>query len=401
MVLDGNARIFQAVLGLRTDEELGVTCLSVAEEVTGSRFGFIGEIGPDGFLHDTAISNPGWELCTVEDKTGHRRPPGDFTIHGIYGKVLTDGKGFFTNDPSSHPDRIGLPSGHPQLTAFLGVPLVQEGRTIGMIALGNREGGYGPEQQETLEALVPAIVEAFKRKRAEDSLRKAHAEMATANKELEAFAYSVSHDLKSPLRIIEGFSRAIAEEEKGRLSETGNDYFRRVLAATDKMAQLIDALLSLSRVTQAKLKRTSTHLSEVARSVIEDLRRGDPARRVEWVVPDNITAEGDPAMLRIVITNLLQNAWKFTGKREAGRVELGVFRKDGEATYFVRDNGTGFDMAHADKLFTAFQRLHSADQFPGIGIGLATVQRIIHRHGGRIWAESDLDKGATFYFTIS
>ncbi|MEI7637586.1 MAG: PAS domain S-box protein [Syntrophus sp. (in: bacteria)] len=168
----GINRIFQEALSLNTEEDLGGTCLDVAEEITESKIGFIGEIGLDGYLHDIAISNPGWEACEMIDTTGHRKPPGNFNIHGIYGRVLKDGKGFFTNNTASHPDQIGLPPGHPPLTAFLGVPLINNGRTIGMIAVGNRNGGYTGEEQEMLETLAPAIVEAFQRKRTEEALKK-------------------------------------------------------------------------------------------------------------------------------------------------------------------------------------------------------------------------------------
>lgn len=176
-VLASINKAFEGALADETEAELGRTCLRVAEEVTGSKFGFIGEIGPDGLLHDVAISDPGWELCTMYDKTGHRRPPGDFTIHGLYGRVVNDGRSLLTNAPAQHPDSIGTPEGHPGLTAFLGVPLVREGRTIGMIVVGNREGGYRPEDQEALEALAPAVVEAFLRKRAEDEIRRNEARL--------------------------------------------------------------------------------------------------------------------------------------------------------------------------------------------------------------------------------
>jgi PAS domain S-box-containing protein len=226
------------------------------------------------------------------------------------------------------------------------------------------------------------------------------AELESANKELEAFAYSVSHDLRAPLRIIDGFSQAIEEEHAGRLDDTGKDYFRRVRGASRRMAQLIDALLNLSRVTRGELNRTMVDMSSLAKAAADDLRKTQPDRRVEFVIADAVTVLGDPVMLRAALENLLGNAWKFTEKRDPTRIEFGVMKQEGKNTYFVRDNGAGFDMTYADKLFTVFQRLHTTDEFPGLGIGLATVQRIVHRHGGRIWAEGAVDKGATFYFTL-
>jgi signal transduction histidine kinase len=226
------------------------------------------------------------------------------------------------------------------------------------------------------------------------------AELEAANKELEAFAYSVSHDLRAPLRAIDGFSQAIEDDEAERLSDPGKDHFQRIRDASRRMGQLIDALLSLSRMVRGTIGRTKVDLSALARSAADDLRRTRPGREVEFIIADGVTAEGDPAMLRAAVDNLLSNAWKFTGNRDKARIEFGVTHKDGEDVYFVRDNGAGFDMAYASKLFTAFQRLHGASEFPGIGVGLATVQRIVHRHGGRIWAHGEVDGGAAFYFTL-
>ncbi len=226
------------------------------------------------------------------------------------------------------------------------------------------------------------------------------AELEAANKELEAFSYSVSHDLRAPLRSIDGFSQALLEDYPDRLDEQGRNYLNRVRAGTQRMGDLIDDLLQLSRVTRAEMRREQVDLSALAGSAVEDLRRAEPRRQVEVAIEPGLTAEGDPKLLRIALVNLLSNAWKFTGKQPAARIELGVRNdKDGRA-FFVRDNGVGFDMAYAPKLFGAFQRLHAASEFPGTGIGLATVQRIVHRHGGRVWAESAVNRGATFYFDL-
>jgi light-regulated signal transduction histidine kinase (bacteriophytochrome) len=226
------------------------------------------------------------------------------------------------------------------------------------------------------------------------------AELEAANKELEAFAYSVSHDLRAPLRAMDGFSLALLEDYTGRLDAEGQDYLRRVRAATRTMAQLIDDLLELSRVTRAEMRRDAVDLGPLAQSIAAELQTMQPERQVEVIIADGLNTQGDPRLLRVVLENLLSNAWKFTGQQPQARIAFGLAEQNGQTAYFVRDNGAGFDMAYADKLFGVFQRLHRADEFPGTGVGLATVQRIIHRHGGRVWAEGAVGQGATFYFTL-
>jgi|GEM_PF-3178819 len=226
-------------------------------------------------------------------------------------------------------------------------------------------------------------------------------ELETANKELEAFSYSVSHDLRAPLRSIDGFSRILLDDCKDRLGTQHKNYLERIRAATQRMGELIDDLLKLSRVTRAGMSREAVDLGALAAAVIEDLRRADPQRRVAVDIQPGLTAVGDPPLLRVLLENLIGNAWKFTGKTPDARIAFGA-RDDSshQRVYFVRDNGAGFDMTYASKLFGAFQRLHSMDEFPGTGIGLATVQRIVRRHGGRVWAEGAIGQGAAFYFTL-
>ncbi len=220
------------------------------------------------------------------------------------------------------------------------------------------------------------------------------------NQELEAFSYSVSHDLRAPLRSIGGFSQALLEDYAPLLDARGQDYLRRVMAASARMGELIDDMLMLARVARAELRRERVDLSALARVVAKDLQTSGPERQVRFEIPDGIVADADPALARIALDNLIGNAWKFTARRAAAVIEIGVRHGATPATFFVRDDGVGFDMKYAAKLFGAFQRLHAQDAFPGTGIGLATVQRIVHRHGGRVWAESATDAGATFFFTL-
>jgi signal transduction histidine kinase len=226
------------------------------------------------------------------------------------------------------------------------------------------------------------------------------AQLEAANKELEAFSYSVSHDLRAPLRAIDGFSQALIEDLPDDLSEEGHRYLSRIRSSVQRMGQLIEDLLNLSRVSRSALEQRTTDLSELSRQVLADLQQRDPDRHVEVTIWDGMSVEADSRLLRAALENLIGNAWKFTSKTEKAHIEVGSLRTGEEVTFFVRDNGTGFDMAYADKLFGAFQRLHAMSEFPGTGIGLATVQRIVTRHGGRIWADAQPGKGAAFFFTL-
>jgi signal transduction histidine kinase len=227
------------------------------------------------------------------------------------------------------------------------------------------------------------------------------AELEEANKELDAFSYTVSHDLRTPLSIIDGFSQALLENYAATLDARGRDYLQRICGATQRMADLIDALLGLSHVTRAELVWEVVDVSALARAIATDLQRCEPTRQAEFVIADGVVAHGDARLLGVVLENLFSNAWKFTARQPQARIEFGSLpQREGSLVFFVRDNGVGFDMVHADKLFRAFQRLHGRTEYPGTGVGLATVQRIIQRHGGRIWAEGAVGQGATFYFTL-
>ena len=225
-------------------------------------------------------------------------------------------------------------------------------------------------------------------------------ELERKNRELEAFSYSVSHDLRAPLRTIDGFSQMLVEDAGDTIDAACRGHVDRIRDAAKRMAELIEDLLHLARVSSAGLARGPVALSDLARAVAEKLRQQDPAHAVELLIAEPLTTNTDAALLRVLLENLLGNAWKFSSKTAAPRVEIGATERDGATVYFVRDNGAGFDMAYANKLFSPFQRLHTAAEFPGTGIGLATVQRIVERHGGRVWAEGEVGRGAAFYFTL-
>jgi PAS domain S-box-containing protein len=237
-------------------------------------------------------------------------------------------------------------------------------------------------------------------RRLNQDLEQRAAELEIVNKELESFSYSVSHDLRAPLRSINGFSHALLEDYNDKLPEEGQNYLKRIQAAAQRMGELVDSLLSLARVTRITVEFKPVNLSNLAEKTLTELQSQQPAHQVRFFVSKDLIVNGDRQLLQIALENLIGNAWKFTSKRKGAYIEVGAQNESGEQIYFVRDNGAGFDMTYKDKLFGTFQRFHSVEEYPGTGIGLATVQRIIHRHGGRIWAESKVDKGTTLYFTI-
>ena len=266
-------------------------------------------------------------------------------------------------------------------------------------------------QLQSLPCVLTIIHDIGERKRAEEEIqllnatleqrvRDRTAQLEAANRELEAFAYSVSHDLRAPLRSINGWSQAVLEDNGGQLDEQGHQYLARVNTETQRMGQLIDDLLQLSRITRSEMQIGTVNLSGLVQSIATHLQELNSRQRVEFIIQPDLMVHGDSRLLEIALTNLLDNACKFSRTQPAARVEFGCSRKEGQNIYFIRDNGVGFDMAYTRNLFGAFQRMHKQSEFPGTGIGLATVQRIIHRHGGTIWADAKIDQGAIFYFTL-
>ena len=236
--------------------------------------------------------------------------------------------------------------------------------------------------------------------RSNTELQQTATELAASNRDLESFSASVSHDLRNPLQLILGYAEMLLLDGASRIDDQGKQNLRQLFAAAKHMNQLIDDLLRLSRTTRTEMKRTSVSLSGLVQGIADELRMTDSSRTVELVIAQNVRADGDEALLKIVLINLLNNAWKFTGKQPHARIEFGVAEMNGKPAYYVRDNGVGFEMRDADSLFTAFHRLHSNDEFPGTGIGLVTVQRIVQRHGGQIRAEGKVGEGAVFTFTL-
>lgn len=270
------------------------------------------------------------------------------------------------------------------------------------------EISLSPLQTQDDTLVTAAIRDVTDRKVAEEKINRLNndlerraSELEASNKELEAFSYSVSHDLRAPLRTIDGFSVALMEDYSEKLDDEARNYLFRIRTAAQRMAQLIDDLLNLSRLSRAPLNVEIINLSTIAQHIMQDLSQTDSQRIVDCVIAPGMVVRGDPRLMRVVLENLISNAWKFSAKQQFARIEIGVQAGGAdEHVYFVRDNGAGFDMTYANKLFGVFQRLHTNSEFPGIGIGLAIVQRIINRHGGRVWAEGTPEGGATFYFTL-
>ena len=298
------------------------------------------------------------------------------------------------------------------LVTYFGKAVTFGGVNIGSLCVVFQHD-YVPSRTdgELLEIIASAIGVEEKRKRAEDEILRLNgelekrvaertAQLEAANRELEAFSYSVSHDLHTSLMIVDGFTRELIRNYIDRLDEAGRHYLQRLQAASQRMKQLTDAFLKLSHVTRSELRRGTVNLSDIATIVAADLRQTEPERRATFIIAPSVIAAGDKRLVKVVLENILGNAWKYTQKNEEAVIEFGSAVVEGEKAFFVRDNGVGFDMVHAGKLFAAFQRLHSQEEFSGHGIGLATVQRIIERHGGKVWALGEVGKGATFYFTL-
>lgn len=298
------------------------------------------------------------------------------------------------------------------LKTYVGMPVSFDGSHIGALCVVYGDD-YDPSEEEKglLGILAGAIGIEEKRRRAEDEIRRLNTELEkrvaerteqleSANRELEAFSYSVSHDLHAPLMIVEGYSRELREKYGDRLDDSGRSYLEKIQASGRRMGSLIDAILRLSSLSKSELNREDIDLGRMANLTAAELRQRQSERRVHFIIAPELRAHGDKRLLKALLENLLGNAWKYTSRRESATIEFGCRESSGEPVYFVRDNGVGFSMEYADKLFLPFQRLHDGEEFPGHGIGLATVKRIIDCHGGRIWAEAEVGCGATFYFTL-
>ena len=277
-------------------------------------------------------------------------------------------------------------------------------RGLATLHFGGQDYVITADRRQVVNLLLSTYETAVQQNReltkARDELHGLNEQLETANKELESFSYTVSHDLRSPLTCINGYCQLLKDLCGENLDEQSKEFVNEIQEATDRMGQLITTLLNFSQLTRKEINRETVNLGKLAQTIALDLRLREPGRRVTFKIAEGGVVNGDAKLLRVVLDNLIGNAWKYSGKRDDAVIEFGMRDQGRETVYFVRDNGVGFDMAYADKLFAAFERLHDSEEFEGIGIGLVTVQRIIQRHGGRIWAEGEEGKGATFSFTL-
>ncbi len=407
----------QAIIRIRDETDLYEEVCRIAVETGGLAMAWIGMLDEhSGEVVPLAHwgKEDGYLAYLMEKGVLRHNGPTAKAIHENHSSINDD----TTMNQGMAPWRDeALKRGFRSSAAF---PIRRAGKPVGTLAVYALHphgftvdiGGLFQDLAEDMSFALDAFDQEKLRWHAEDQLRLLNEQLElriedrtrqlqAANKELEAFSYSVSHDLRAPLRSIDGFSLVLQKSYQDQLDAKGQDYLGRIRRASQRMGELIDDMLMLSRVSRGKLDPEPVDISKMAREIADGLQSADPARKVMFDIADQIVVEADAKLLRIVLENLLGNAWKFTGKQAAARVELGREERDGMQAVFVRDNGAGFNMDYVHKLFNPFQRLHGMNEFEGTGIGLATVQRIIHRHGGQVWADSKEGEGATFYFSCA
>jgi PAS domain S-box-containing protein len=390
-----------------TDQELISFAVEEAVQLTGS------EVGYAHFLSEDQVDLRlfAWSRKTLEDCTAPISPVYPLGEAGIWADCVRERRPVIHNDYPAEPKHKGYPEGHIPIKRHMSVPVMDGDRVVLVAGVGNKKEPYDETDATNFQLFMTEVWQLYRRRRAEFEVLSANAELEKRVEErtrqlraivdeLDAFSYSVSHDLQTPLRNVDQYSAYLMEGHAHALDQEGRRYLERIRAGVARMARMIQALLTLSRQTQAEPVWSEADLSAIAQEVIEELREAEPDRQVEVRIEPDVMASCDGGYARVVLQNLLGNAWKFTRSVPAPVIEFGGTERDGTRAYYVRDNGPGFDASQAQRLFGAFQRYCDDPTIPGLGIGLATVRRVIRKHGGRIWAESAPGKGATFTFTF-
>ena len=390
------------MVGVRehSQQHLNDLCLQTAMDLIGAGMGFLGLLNPAGRVDSIAISDLGWADCEQEQGDKAKLMV-DMEVRGLWGRAIHEGRGFYTNEPQSHPSSVGLPPGHPTLNAYLGVPLVQQDKVLGVLSLAGKPGGFRDSDLEAVLALAPAVAETVIHKLASVALQRHYRALEAKNAELERFTYTVSHDLKNPLITISGFVTTVRRDlERGNTERVATD-LDRIHRAAIHMRRLLDELLELSRIGRLVNPPQVMPLDEVACEAWESVQGLVGEAEVEFVLdPDLPLVRGDRIRLVELLANLLANALRFMGDQPSPRIHVGVRGEASQQVCFVCDNGVGIDPRYHDKVFGLFERLDTGSD--GTGIGLAIVQRIVQIHGGRVWVESSgvPGEGSSFCFTL-
>jgi PAS domain S-box-containing protein len=395
-LLDSINQIFQESLAYDTETEVIEKCLEVAEELTESEFGFFGEVNENGRLDDRALSPPAWDVC--ETPNAHELLK-DMEIRSYWGRTIIEEKSQVVNQPDQDPDRRGLPEGHPIITSFLGVPLKEGKKTIGMIALANKKSGYTEEDKSNVETISAAFVEVLMRKRAEIKIKENLKDLAQSNKELEQFAYITSHDLREPLRMITSFLQLLERRYKDNLDQDANDFIGYAVNGAKRLDAMTNDLLKYSKISSEKREIKPVNYEHVLEEALINLKVPIEENKAVITHDPLPTINGDEELKVQLFQNLISNSIKYRSK-DTPKIHISATKETNQYLFSIEDNGIGMSSEHLERIFTIFQRLHTHEEYEGTGIGLAIAQKIVHQQGGQIWAESELGKGTTFYFTV-